>query len=97
MKAAGRDPAELEYVGGTRGEFPSPDQPASLDQALATIPAQAAKGFTTICVKPSQFIDTQSDLPAFCRKVVAKVSNSASRQPVQQTETAPASEAEHRG
>ena len=68
MKAAGRDPTELEYVGGTRGEFPSPDRPASLDQALATIPAQAASGFTTICIKPSQFIDNQSELPAFCRR-----------------------------
>jgi probable F420-dependent oxidoreductase len=74
MKAAGRDPAELEYVGGTRGEFPGPDRPASLDQALATIPAQAARGFTTICIKPSQFIDNQSGLPAFCDDLVAKVS-----------------------
>ncbi len=77
MKAAGRDPAELEYIGGTRGQFPSPDRPASLDQALATIPAQAAKGFTTICIKPSQFIDTQSELPAFCQDVVSKVSRLA--------------------
>jgi probable F420-dependent oxidoreductase len=74
MKAAGRDPAELEYVGGTRGEFPSPDRPASLDQALATIPAQLARGFTTICIKPSQFIDSQSELPSFCKTVVRKVS-----------------------
>jgi probable F420-dependent oxidoreductase len=74
MKAAGRDPAELEYVGGTRGEFPTPDQPASLDEALATIPAQLKRGFTTICIKPSQFIDAQSDLPSFCQEVVSKVS-----------------------
>jgi probable F420-dependent oxidoreductase len=74
MKAAGRDPNELEYVGGTRGEFPSPDQPASLDQALATIPAQLARGFTTICVKPSQFIDSTSELPSFCQAVVSEVS-----------------------
>lgn len=74
MKEAGRDPADLEYVGGTRGEFPNPDQPASLDQALAAIPAQVARGFKTICVKPSQFIDTQSDLPAFCRDLVNKAS-----------------------
>ena len=74
MKAAGREPHELEYVGGTRGEFPSPDRPASLDQALATIPAQVERGFTTICIKPSQFIDNQSELPAFCRDLVSKVS-----------------------
>ena len=74
MNAAGREPTELEYVGGTRGEFPSPDRPASLDQALATIPAQVERGFTTICIKPSQFIDSQSELPNFCRDLVSKVS-----------------------
>jgi probable F420-dependent oxidoreductase len=77
MSAAGRDPSELEYVGGTRGEFPNPDQPASLDQALAAIPAQLERGFTTICIKPSQFIDNQSELPAFCQELVTKVSQLA--------------------
>ncbi len=74
MKAAGRDPRELEYVGGTRGQFLTPDQPASLDQALATIPAQLERGFTTICIKPSQFIDSTSELASFCQQLVAKVS-----------------------
>jgi probable F420-dependent oxidoreductase len=77
LKAAGRDPAELEYVGGTRGQFPTPDRPANLDQALATIPAQLERGFTTICIKPSQFIDNQSDLPTFCQELVTKVSQLA--------------------
>src|SRR5690348_13253650 len=31
MAAAGRDPAELEYVGGTRGTFPGPDGVADLE------------------------------------------------------------------
>jgi probable F420-dependent oxidoreductase len=74
MKAAGRDPSELEYVGGIRGRFPGPDEPADLDQALAAVPAQVARGFTTICVKPSQFIDDPARLAGFCRELVQKMS-----------------------
>jgi probable F420-dependent oxidoreductase len=74
LKAAGRDPSDLEYVGGTRGRFPTPGAVADLDEALATIPSQMARGFTTICVKPSQFIDNQAHLADFCRDLVAKVS-----------------------
>ena len=59
LTAAGRDPGDLEYVGGTRGLFSGPDGVADLDRALAGIPAQLARGFTTICVKPSQFVDQQ--------------------------------------
>jgi probable F420-dependent oxidoreductase len=71
LTKAGRDPAEIEYVGGTRGRFPNPDSPANLDEALATIPAQLARGFTTICVKPSQFIDDTSQMGDFCARLVA--------------------------
>ncbi len=67
LTAAGRDPGDLEYVGGTRGVFPGPDGVADLDQALAAVPAQLARGFTTICVKPSQFIDETAQIGAFCR------------------------------
>jgi alkanesulfonate monooxygenase SsuD/methylene tetrahydromethanopterin reductase-like flavin-dependent oxidoreductase (luciferase family) len=46
---------------------------ADLDRALAGIPAQMARGFTTICVKPSQFIDSTAQIGAFCRDLVARV------------------------
>ncbi|HEY1324007.1 MAG TPA: TIGR03619 family F420-dependent LLM class oxidoreductase [Streptosporangiaceae bacterium] len=72
MRAAGRDPGELEYVGGTRGVFAGPDGLADLDQALAQIPAQLARGFTTICVKPSQFTDDAASIGAFCHELAAK-------------------------
>jgi len=75
--SAGRSPAEIEYVGGTRGFFAGPDQVADLDQALAAIPAQLARGFTTICVKPSQFIDGSSRMGEFCRELAAKVADLA--------------------
>ena len=60
-------------MGGTRGTFAGPDGVADLDQALAAIPAQLARGFTTICVKPSQFTDDTARIGDFCRELVAKV------------------------
>jgi len=74
LTAAGRRPAELEYVGGTRGVFAGADDVAGLDAALATIPAQLARGFTTICVKPGQFLDDAAAIGDFCRDLVARVS-----------------------
>ena len=73
LAAAGRSPAQIEYVGGTRATFTAPDAVADLDQALATIPAQQARGFTTFCVKPSQFTDSADGIGAFCRMLMAKV------------------------
>jgi hypothetical protein len=73
MAAAGRDPAELEMVGGTRGWFADADGVADLGEALASIPAQLERGFTTICIKPSQFIDDPNEIGSFCRDVVERV------------------------
>jgi alkanesulfonate monooxygenase SsuD/methylene tetrahydromethanopterin reductase-like flavin-dependent oxidoreductase (luciferase family) len=73
MVAAGRDSGELEMVGGTRGRFPDAAGVADLAEALAAIPAQLARGFSTICVKPSQFVDDADEVAAFCRDVVARV------------------------
>lgn len=74
LEAAGRDLSELELVGGTRGVFPDDHSCASLPQALETIPEQVAAGFTTFCIKPSQFIDDPGGVPAFCREVMRRVS-----------------------
>lgn len=73
MSAAGRDLSELEMVGGTRGRFPDAAATAHLGEALASIPAQLERGFTTICIKPSQFIDRLEEFPAFCRDVMKRV------------------------
>jgi probable F420-dependent oxidoreductase len=70
---AGRDPTGFELVGGTRGRFPDAAGPADLDEALATIPAQLERGFTSICIKPSQFLDDRSGHAEWCREVVRKV------------------------
>ena len=73
LVAAGRDPAGLELVGGTRAVFPSPDGVADLGQALATIPPQAEAGFTTFCIKPSQFTDDPRDVGRLCRDIIRRV------------------------
>lgn len=74
MAGAGRSMEALELVGGTRGVFPDPSSVADLGQALSTIPDQVRAGFTTICIKPSQFIDDPRRMPSFCREVVERVS-----------------------
>ena len=47
---------------------------ADLAQALSSIPEQVAAGFTSICIKPSQFIDDAERFGPFCREVVERVS-----------------------
>lgn len=73
MAEAGRDLSGLEMVGGTRGRFPDAESVADLGEALASVPAQLDRGFTTICIKPSQFIDDPNEFGAFCREVVERV------------------------
>ncbi len=72
LDAAGRDPDELEMVGGIRGQFPTREAVADLGQAMESLPEQWEQGFTTICVKPSMFIDDERDLPKFCREAVQR-------------------------
>jgi probable F420-dependent oxidoreductase len=73
LAAAGRGGAELELVGGTRGRFSNADDVADLDEALGAIPEQIGRGFTTICIKPSQFTDEQGAVPDLLRRIVERV------------------------
>jgi probable F420-dependent oxidoreductase len=73
MTAAGRDPDELEMVGGIRGRFPTPDGLADLGEAADAIPAQVERGFRTICFKPSMFTDDPREVGRVCRELVARV------------------------
>ncbi|MFI1337379.1 TIGR03619 family F420-dependent LLM class oxidoreductase [Streptomyces sp. NPDC020845] len=73
MAAAGRDIADLEMIGSTRAVFPDDNSCADLAQALEPIPEQMAQGFTTFCVKPSQFTDDPNAVGAFCREVMRRV------------------------
>jgi probable F420-dependent oxidoreductase len=73
LRAAGRDPRGLELVGGTRAVFTDPGSVADLGQALATIPPQAEAGFTTFCIKPSQFTDDPAGVGRVCREIISRV------------------------
>jgi probable F420-dependent oxidoreductase len=73
LRAAGREPASLELVGGIRAVFDGPDGVADLGRALATIGPQAAAGFTTFCIKPSQFTDDPADVGRLCREIIRRV------------------------
>jgi len=73
MAAAGRDAAELEMVGGIRGTFTDETSVADLGRAAASIPAQLAAGYTSICFKPSMFTDEIEAVAPLCRELVARV------------------------
>src|SRR5581483_5061594 len=75
--AAGRPFEDLELVGGTRAEFPRPDAVADLDSALATVPAQLERGFTTFCLKPSQFTDDPREVGPLVARAVARLAELA--------------------
>ena len=70
---AGRGPGEVEMVGGTRGRFAGADDVADLGEALGSIAGQLTRGFGTICIKPSQFVDDPARIGAWCRDVVERV------------------------
>ena len=46
---------------------------ADLGQALEAIPPQAAAGFTTFCIKPSQFTDDPAGVGELCREIIRRV------------------------
>ena len=73
MASGGRDLRELEMVGGTRGRFPDANTVADLGEALASIPEQVDRGFTSICIKPSQFTDDPAQVGRLCREIVDRV------------------------
>lgn len=73
MRAAGRDPAEMELVGGTRAVFPDDDSVADLDAAIDSLGSQLAAGFTTFCLKPSQYTDDPHGVRDLCRRAVRRL------------------------
>jgi probable F420-dependent oxidoreductase len=81
LRRAGRDLSELELVGGVRGAFPDHRSPAPLEPALEEIPRQMTRGFSTFCIKPSQFLDDRSRFPSWCRDVVERVERLATPEP----------------
>lgn len=80
LRAAGRDPAEIEMVGGLRGAFPDDESTADLAEAVEdAVPRQLARGFSSFCFKPNQFIDDIDEWGEVCREALALVSEVAER------------------
>jgi probable F420-dependent oxidoreductase len=77
LAAAGRSLGELELVGGLRPVFPDDDSVSPLEPALAQLPGLLARGSTTVCIKPSQYLDDAGRFPEWCAEVVARVDETA--------------------
>ena len=73
LQAAGRADETFELIGGTRARFPDDRSCADLGAAMADFPQQIERGFTTFCVKPSQFTDDPNAVGALCRDVMRRV------------------------
>ena len=83
LVAAGRDPAAMEMVGGTRAVFEGADDTADIDRAMADFGDQMAAGFTTFCVKPSQHTDDPAEVRALCEHIVSQAARLAVQAPGQ--------------
>ncbi len=72
MAEAGRDMADLEMVGGVSYRFPDANALADLGESMDSVPAQLEQGFTTMCIKPSMYIDDKSEMESFCKDVMKR-------------------------
>ena len=73
LAGAGRSLDELELVGGMRPVFGDDESPSPLEPALGQLPDMLERGFTTVCIKPSQYLDDVGRFPEWCTEVVARV------------------------
>lgn len=80
LRAAGREPTEVEMVGGIRGTFPDEESTADLAAAVEnSLPEQLGRGFTSFCFKPNQYIDDVAEWGDLCREAVWRVNDAAER------------------
>jgi hypothetical protein len=56
-----------------RAVFRDATSTADLGEALAVIEPQIEAGFSTFCIKPSQFTDNPLNVGLFCREVIRRV------------------------
>jgi alkanesulfonate monooxygenase SsuD/methylene tetrahydromethanopterin reductase-like flavin-dependent oxidoreductase (luciferase family) len=76
MAAGGRNIAELEIGGFLFGPgFTNATGLLDLDAALAPAAGMARRGFTTLVIKPSQYIDDAVNLGDFCRTALRKLAD----------------------
>lgn len=75
LAARGRDLSELELVGGTRATFSGPDSVADVEASMASFERQVEQGFTTFCMKPSQYTDDLGEVEDVCHRMVEVLVN----------------------
>ena len=73
VREAGGDPSTLELIGGVRPRFPDNRSPADVDEALESMAGQVSQGYTSICIKPSQYLDDLAALSSWCARVIGRV------------------------
>jgi hypothetical protein len=73
LTAAGRDISEIELVGGTRATFGGPDEVADVEASMADFAQQIDRGYTTFCMKPSQYTDDVGEVAAICDRMARYV------------------------
>jgi alkanesulfonate monooxygenase SsuD/methylene tetrahydromethanopterin reductase-like flavin-dependent oxidoreductase (luciferase family) len=74
MHAAGRDLSELELVAVLpTPKFTDKTGLLDLDATIATAPELVSRGFTTLILKPSMFIDDGAEFEDFCRAALRKL------------------------
>ena len=65
---------------GCEGAFPDDESTADLAEAVEdAMPRQLARGFSSFCFKPNQFIDDVADWGELCREAVARVGEAVDR------------------
>jgi len=77
LSAAGRNFADLEFLGGIPGMFKDATSCGNLDESLGVLAPQIRFGARTFVVKPSQFISDLANFPEFGREVVVKANRIA--------------------
>ncbi len=70
LRADGRTLADLELIGGTRATFDGPDSVADVAKSLETIEQQIEQGYTTFCMKPSQYTDDVGEVEEICAMMI---------------------------
>jgi len=74
MERAGRKLADLKTSGLVFPVFADPNEPADLARSIETsVPPLIEMGVHSVTIKPSQFIDDPSEMPAFLREVDRRV------------------------
>ena len=75
LAEVGRSIDDIELIGGTRATFDGPDSVADVEQAMADIPDQIERGYSTFCMKPSQYTDDLGEVSDVCHRMMELVAD----------------------